>query len=77
MMPRILFLFHLLDFLIYISNVLPFLNFPTRFPLYLMPCPHASIKVFPDPLTHYCLPALAFPYTEASSLQRTKGLSSQ
>jgi hypothetical protein len=27
--------------------------------------------------THSCLPTLAFPYTGASSLHRTKGLSSQ
>jgi hypothetical protein len=34
------------------------------------------MRVFPHPTTHSCLPALAFPYTGASSLHRTKGLSS-
>jgi hypothetical protein len=34
----------------------------------------ASMWVLPHPLTHSCLTALAFLYTDASSLQRTKGL---
>ena len=36
--------------------------------------PPASMKACPHPLTHSCLPTLAFPYTGASSLHRTKGL---
>ena len=42
------------------------------------PIPHypASIRVLPNPPTHSCLTALAFLYTRASSLHRTKGLPS-
>ena len=35
-----------------------------------------SMGVSPHPLTHSHLTILAFPYTGASSLHRTKGLSS-
>ena len=59
-------LFFLLDiFLIYISNVIPFPGFPSK--KYPLP-PHQP--------THSYFLALAFPYTGAQSLQRTKGLSS-
>jgi len=34
------------------------------------------MRVFPQSPTHSCLPTLAFPYTGASSLGRTKGFSS-
>jgi hypothetical protein len=37
--------------------------------------PPASVRVLPHPSTHFCLPALAFPYTGESNLHRTKGLS--
>ena len=41
---------------------------------YSIPSPLISIRVCP-PLSHPLLPPpLAFPYTEASSLHRTKGL---
>ena len=42
---------------------------------YPIPLPSASMRVFLHPLTHSCLTALASPYTGASSLHRTKGLS--
>jgi hypothetical protein len=41
---------------------------------HMIPRPPASMRVFPHPPAYYCLPALAFPYTEALSLHRTKGL---
>lgn len=41
---------------------------------YPLPHPPASMRVPPPPPTSFCLPALAFPYTEAWSLHRTKGL---
>ena len=37
--------------------------------------PPASMRVLAYPPTHYFLPALAFPYTGALSILRTKGLS--
>ena len=43
---------------------------------YPTPHPAASMRVFPHPPTHTCLPALVFLYTGASSLYRTKGLTS-
>jgi hypothetical protein len=55
--------------LIYISNIIPFPGFPSESPHPLSPHPaHQS--------THSHFLALAFPYTGASSLHRTKGLSS-
>ena len=51
-------------------------------PLLVPPVPPISSRFtcfFEDglpPTTHSCLPALAFPYIGASSLYRTKGLSS-
>jgi hypothetical protein len=53
----------------------PFLVSPlkTSYPNLLPP---ASMRVLPHPPTHSCLPALEFLDTEASSLQRTKVLSS-
>ena len=44
-------------------------------PHHILPLP-ASVRVFPYPPTHSCLPALVFPYIGASSIHRTKGLSS-
>ena len=43
---------------------------------YPIPLPPASKRLLPQPPTHSCLPTLAFPYTGASSLHGTKGLSS-
>ena len=43
---------------------------------YSIPPPSASMRVLPHPPTHSCLPTLAFPYTGASSLHRTKDLPS-
>jgi hypothetical protein len=40
------------------------------------PLPFASMRVLLHPLIHTCLSALEFPYAEASSLHRTKGLPS-
>jgi hypothetical protein len=62
-------------FSIYISNVIHFPIPRSGNPLSNPPTP-ASIRVFPHPPTHSQLPALAFPYTGASSLHRIKGLSS-
>ena len=42
-------------------------------PQTLIPSPSASMRVLPYPPTHSHLTALAFPYTGASSLHRTKG----
>ena len=52
-------------FFIYISNVIPFSGLPleTSYPI---PCPPASMRLLSHPPTHYCLSALAFPYTGAS-----------
>ena len=38
------------------------------------PLPPASMRVYPHLPIHFCLPALAFPYTGTLSLHRTKGL---
>jgi hypothetical protein len=49
----------------------------TAFPIshpeipYPINLPLASMKVFPNPPTHSCLPTLAFPYTGASAIHRT------
>jgi hypothetical protein len=62
----------LLDILfIYISNVITFPGFSSGKPLFHPP-PPASMRVFSH---HSHLPTLVFPYTGASSLLRTKGLS--
>jgi hypothetical protein len=47
--------------LIYISNVIPLTGFPSASPL-SHPLSRASMRVFPYPLTHSHLIALAFPY---------------
>jgi hypothetical protein len=61
----------LLDiFFIYISNVIPFPGFPSK-----NPHPHPPPPAHQP--THSCFLVLAFPYTGASSLLRTKGLSSR
>jgi hypothetical protein len=73
---------------IYISNVIPFPSFPSRRPLSHRPFPFlyegvsptthlpppACMTVVPHPSTHFHLPALAFSYTGASILPRTKDL---
>jgi hypothetical protein len=59
-------------FFIYVSNVIPF---TLETPYLILPT-LASMRMLPNPPTHSCLPALTFPYTGASSLHRTKGLSS-
>jgi hypothetical protein len=51
----------------------PFPVSPPESP-YPIPCLPATMGVFPHPPIHPHLPALAFPYTGASSLHRTKGL---
>jgi hypothetical protein len=71
----LLFIFLLDIFFIYISNVSPFPVSPLEIP-YSIPSLPASMRVFSYLSTHLCLTALAFPYTGASSLHRTKGLSS-
>jgi hypothetical protein len=68
--------YFLLDILlIYISNVIPFSGFPSTNPLSHPPS-HASMKVLPYLPTHPYLTTLAVPYTGASNLYKTKGLSS-
>ena len=49
---------------------------PTPETPYCIPLPPASVRVLVHLPTYCCLPALAFPYTGASSLHNTKGLSS-
>ena len=49
------------------------LTLKTLYPI--LPSP-ASMRMFTQPLTYSHLPALAFPYTGASRMHRTKGLSS-
>ena len=48
---------------------------PLQIPYSIPPYP-ASMRVLSHPLTHSCPTALAFLYTGASSLHRTKGLPS-
>jgi hypothetical protein len=49
--------------------VLPGNSLPTS-------APPASMRLFPHPYPHSCLPSLAFPYPGALSLHKTKSLSS-
>jgi hypothetical protein len=64
------FLFFLLDiFFIYISNVTPFPSFSSE-------TPPSPVPPLAPQSTHSCFLALAFPYTGAWNLHRTKGLSS-
>ena len=68
------FFFKLAILFIYISNVIVFPGFSSRNPL-----SHpltASMRVLLNPPTHSHITALAFSYTGASSLPRTKDLSS-
>ena len=53
----------------------PFPVSPLQTPYPIPPYP-ASMRVLPHPPTHSCLTSLAFLYTEASNLHRTKGLPS-
>ena len=53
----------------------PFLVSPLETPYPIHPLP-VSMRVFPHPPNHSHLPVLAFPYIRASSLHKTKGLSS-
>jgi hypothetical protein len=53
----------------------PFLVSPAQTP-YSIPPPPAFMRVFTNPPTQSCYPTLAFPYTGASCIHRTKGLSS-
>jgi hypothetical protein len=64
--------FLLVILFIYNSNVIPLPSFPSENPL---PPPHCFYEDAPPP-THSRLIALAFPYTRAQSLHRTKDLSS-
>jgi hypothetical protein len=50
--------------------------FPPQAPLPPYPPPPAYRRVLWHPSTHSCLTSLAFPYTGALSLHRTKGISS-
>jgi hypothetical protein len=61
---------------IYISSVKPFPGFPSAKLLFHPPLPWIYEGTLLPP-THSCLTALAFLYTGASSLHRTKGLTSQ
>jgi hypothetical protein len=54
-------------FFVYISNIIPFPGFPLENPIFPPPSPSHQ------PIHSYFL-ALAFPYTGAFSLHRTKGL---
>ena len=71
------FSFFLIGYFLYLhSNVIPSHGFPLPAkPLFhtLSPCFYKGV---PHPPTNPCLPALAFPYTGALSLHRTKVLSS-
>jgi hypothetical protein len=60
---------------IYILNVITFPVSPLQTPIPISPL-SVSMRVLPYPPTHSYLTALAFPYTEESSLHRTKGLPS-
>ena len=53
----------------------PFLVSPLETPYPTLPSP-VSMRILTHPPTHSCFPALASPHTWASSLHRTKGLSS-
>ena len=76
MMYTLFMILFLLDTLfIYISNVIAFPSFPSA-NLYYANAPTASPRVLTKQTTHSSLPVLAFLYTGASSLHRTKGLSS-
>jgi len=70
--------FLLLIFFIYILNVIPFPWFPSR---NMLSHPNSCFSEgAPLPITHQLspsyLPTLTFPYPGASSLDRTKGISS-
>jgi hypothetical protein len=70
------FCFVLIEYFLYLHfKCCPLSQSPPGNP-YPIPPPPASMRVFPYPPTHPLLPALALPYTGASSLYKTKDLSS-
>ena len=71
---KILLLFLLAIFCIYISNVSPFLVSYPETPYPNLPPP--ASEGAPSPTHQFPLPALTFPYTGAPSSHRIKGLSS-
>jgi hypothetical protein len=77
-MLNILFIYLFFGYFLYLHfkyyPLPPFHSHPRNFLSY--PPFSCFYEGVPHPLTHSCLPAMAFPYTGASSLQRTKGLSS-
>jgi hypothetical protein len=72
-------LFYWIFYLFTFQMLSPFPGFPsaTPCPCYPIPPPLASMRVLPYLPIHFCLPALTFLYTGASSLHSTKGLFSQ
>ena len=56
----------------YLPSLFPFYKTPIAFPL----CPASMSELPTHSPTHFCLTALAFPYTGTSSLHSTKSLSS-
>jgi hypothetical protein len=69
------FLFIIEYFIIYISNVIPFSNFPPENLSH--PLSSSFYESVPSPThtpTHSCLPAKAFPYTEAFTGPRASSL---
>jgi hypothetical protein len=62
-------------FFFYILSVIPFPGVPYGNPL-SHPPPTASVRIVPHPPTHSHFSILTFPYTQALSLHRNKGMSS-
>jgi hypothetical protein len=67
--------FFLIGYFLYFQMLSPFMVFPMEIP-YFIPPPLASMRMLPHSPTCSHLPTLPFPSTGASSLHRTKGLSS-
>jgi hypothetical protein len=71
--------FFLSSFLIFslftFQMLFPYLVSPLEIPCLILPL-STYVRVLPHPPTHSRLPTMAFPYTVASSLHRTKDLSS-
>jgi hypothetical protein len=73
---KICYVIFLIGYFLYLHfKCYPLSQFPPGNPYPILP-PPASMRMFPYPYTHSCLPTLTFPYTGASSIHRTKGLSS-